>query len=144
MLRIEPQDAFPEKSTRHIYSMEDNYCMQCLSYEMCSSMLSLIKSSSYILSRIVHTANTENASSGRQAQKCGRGRLQESARLLKSCNCKVNNNLYCKTHCVSLEQLKTLSSGRRVLVRYDLLMQVHLVEINSNYNNNNNYKKVLK
>ena len=57
---------------------------------MCSSMLSLIKSSSYILSSIVHTANIEI----RDCVKLSSGPKKWSrsstggARLLKSCNCK--------------------------------------------------------
>ena len=58
--------------------------------DMCSSMLSLMKSSSYILSRIVHTANIEI----RECVKWSSGPKKWSrsstggARLLKSCNCK--------------------------------------------------------
>ena len=39
--RIEPKGAFSKKRSRHIHFMEDNYCMQCLSNDMCSSMFSL-------------------------------------------------------------------------------------------------------
>ena len=41
LTRIEPQGASNEKRSGRIYFMEDNYCMQFLSYAMCSSMLSL-------------------------------------------------------------------------------------------------------
>ena len=57
---------------------------------MCSSMLSLIKSFSYILSRIVHTANIEIrecvkwSSNPKKWSRSSTG----GARLLKGCNCK--------------------------------------------------------
>ena len=41
LTRIESQRVSSEKRCRYIYFMEDIYCMQCLSYDMCSSMFSL-------------------------------------------------------------------------------------------------------
>ena len=58
-IRIEPQGVCSEKSSRHIYNMEDNLCMQRLSL---GSMLSLkfLVYSNRSLSNIVHTPYSEN------------------------------------------------------------------------------------
>ena len=83
LTRIEPQGSSSEKMYRHTYFMENNniiYCMQFLSYNMCSSRL--------ILKFFAYSKQHSTHSEHKRSDKSSSGRLQEIKNNGKSLNCK--------------------------------------------------------